>query len=1037
MQGAVRLCLRPPLRTAGNDRRPVGGHAAAAARRRQAGSRASHADGRGAGGGGVPRRPRIRRGARQHGHSHPPRRARFGGAARHRHGAAGAAAPRYRRTWRGAASARYPFRRQPRTLGAAHGQTQHCRPHAAGRHARRGGSGRTQLTAIWTIGGLLRAMAERGPAEAVVQMGDDSVGRWDHAALAGKAASLARGLRTRFAGATGTRVGLYAPNSPEWVAASLGILAAGAVLVPLDDLADLPEALPMLAASGVRILLASAAHAAADAQRLRELGIEVIVLGPQASACAGTESWETVMAGGGADLPPIDPEAPAAVLATSGTTSAPKTFLLSHRNIGANVTALLGLNLVGPEDRILLPLPLHHAYPLVVGMLTTLAAGSALVLPSGAGGPAIMRAAREGAISVIVGVPRLYDAIAGAIDARIAARPWPVRIIARSALWISGLVRRATGLSIGPMLFRPVRHAVSPALRLMVSGGARLEPATERRLEDLGWTVLSGYGLAETASIFTGNRPERRRFGSAGQPIGDGEIRIADPGTDGVGEIQLRGASVTPGYIDNPAANEAGFTRDGWFRTGDLGFIDRNGFLFVTGRAREVLVLGGGKKVNPEDLERVYGAAPQIQEIAVLEMDGALAALVRPDYAKIHAMGTVNIREGIRIVLAERAQPLSPYQRLAGFAVTDEPLPRTRMGKYRRFLLRDLYRRAASGAPAREARAPTEADQVLLAAPAAARAWALLRARHAGPIDLDMSPSLDMNFDSFTWMELTVALQEQCGIRLTESDIAAVTRLRDLFRIIAEREGAAPFEAGKPPLAADTERWLAPAGVLLTAVGVFFYVLNLLIMRLCFRLTVRGLEHLPPAGPYVITPNHVSDLDAMAIAAALPLSRLRQVYWAGDIVRLFYNAASRLFCRAVHLFPVDERFPSAAVDTAARVLAAGKVQVWFPEGWRAPDGRLQRFLPGVAQLLIRSGAPAVPAYLDGAFEALPRGHRIPRFRRITLVFGPPARAALLAQERDGATAEERVSAALRRRVIMLATDAGFTVTTIDRPGMTG
>ncbi len=136
------------------------------------------------------------------------------------------------------------------------------------------------------------------------------------------------------------------------------------------------------------------------------------------------------------------------------------------------------------------------------------------------------------------------------------------------------------------------------------------------------------------------------------------------------------------------------FTPDGWFRTGDLGFVDRRGFLHVTGRSKEILVLGGGKKVNPEDLERYFAEAPQIREIAVLEQDGRLVALVQPDPARVREMGTMNLREGIRVALAERSQGLPEYQRLYGFALTDQSLPRTRLGKHRRFMLPDLYRQA-------------------------------------------------------------------------------------------------------------------------------------------------------------------------------------------------------------------------------------------------------------------------------------------------------------------------------------------------------
>ena len=129
---------------------------------------------------------------------------------------------------------------------------------------------------------------------------------------------------------------------------------------------------------------------------------------------------------------------------------------------------------------------------------------------------------------------------------------------------------------------------------------------------------------------FTGNRPGARRAGSVGRPLAGRQIPSPSPDESGIGEIQLRGSSITHGYIDNPEANQAAFTGDGWFHTGDLGFLDDSGFLFVTGRAKEILVLGGGKKVSPEELERIYGTAPEIVELAVLEDKGDLVALVRP-----------------------------------------------------------------------------------------------------------------------------------------------------------------------------------------------------------------------------------------------------------------------------------------------------------------------------------------------------------------------------------------------------------------------
>lgn len=883
----------------------------------------------------------------------------------------------------------------------------------------------SRLPAPWTIGGLLRDLAAHGHHPAIIAFDEGGIETWDRGNLADKALHLAWGLRQNGVG-RGAPVALHAPNSPVWIVAALAILAAGGVLVPVDDLADPAQLEAALASSGARLIFTTARHLEASGDILRAHGASAILVDETAPSGHAAASWLSLARGQAVDLPvPADNE-PAVLSWTSGTTGSPKAFLLSHRNIACNVEALQELATIGPGDRALLPLPLHHAYPFVVGLLSTLTLGTAIVFPGGTTGPLLMSALREGQVTAVIGVPRLYDALLAAIEARVETRNRMVHLAWRALLGLTIFVRQSIGFRPGRFLFAAVRRGVGPRLRLMASGGARLEKETEERLEALGWTVLSGYGLAETASLFTANRPNDRRFGSAGRPLADGEIRIAHPDDQGTGEIELRGSSVTKGYLDNPEANRATFTPDGWFRTGDLGFVDRDGFLFVTGRAKEILVLGGGKKVIPEDLERVYGSAAEITEIVVLEEKGALVALVRPDRVELRGRGATNLRDGIRVILTETAQNLPSYQRLSGFALTDQPFPRTRLGKYRRFLLPALYAQAVAGGARRAAHALSPEDAALLRDPTAAAIWSLLRQRYPDQtIDLDVNLSLDLNLDSFGWMELTIVLEDRLGVLLSETDIAGIETIRDLLRLSIERRTQArarPRE--EPSIALDIERWLAPTGVFLTVLGVALYGLNRLVMRGLFRLRVTGIERLPATGPFLITPNHVSDLDGMAIAAVLPWSRFRHVYWAGDILRLFANPFARLFSRAMHLFPVDAKHPGAVLETASRVLASGNVQVWFPEGWRSPDGRLQRFLPGIGQLLLRSGAPAVPAHIGGAFAALPRGRRIPKLCRITVAFGRPEPVEALRAAGTGRTDEERIADALHQRVSALGGVSG-------------
>ena len=880
------------------------------------------------------------------------------------------------------------------------------------------------MIAVWTIPGLLHSVAQLGQHPAVIVSGPDGLCVRTSEALVRDVVAMANGLRRKGIG-HGEPIVLWAPNSAEWIVAALGIMAAGGVLVPIDDLWDEAQLAAVLRCSGARSIFTSARHLAAAGNMLCAKGVAVTLVDAPSTSDDTAPDWFLTGDAAGEDLAVPDVEDAAILSWTSGTTGAPKGFFLSYRNIGSNVHALCQLHVVNQDDRVLLPLPMHHAYPFVVGMLTPLTIGAPVILPADTTGPAITQALRSGDITTMIGVPRLYEAVIGAIEARISSHGRTLHFIWWLLMRAAILAQRSVGVRPGVVWFAVVRRSIAPRLRYLVSGGARLATETAEQLEALGWTVLSGYGLAETASLFTGNRPKDRCLASAGKPLADGEIRIAALDQEGIGEIELRGSAITKGYLNNPEANRTSFTPDGWFRTGDLGFVDRGGFLHVTGRSKEILVLGGGKKVNPEDLEHYYAEAPQIREIAVLEQEGRLVALVQPDPARVRAMGTMNLREGVRVALAERAQGLPEYQRLYGLALTDQSLPRTRLGKYRRFMLPDLYKQALAGGPRREPRRLGPEDQALLQDATAHAVWLFLQERYPQQaLDLDMNLGLELNVDSFTWMELTITLQDRLGIRLTEADIATIDTIRDLLRCCVDKARQGP--EGIPALRAEEDQlslWLTPTGPLLTLLGLLLYAINWAVMRVLFRLRVRGIGNLPADGAFVIAPNHASYLDPFAIAAALPLSRLRNLYWAGFVTLLFSTRSRRLFARAAHVFPVDERRPDKAIAAAVQVLDAGHVEVWFAEGWRSPDGQLQRFLPGIGQVLLRTGAAVVPTYVRGTFEAWPRSRRLPRPGRITVAFGCPDRAESLRATREGHSDEERVAQALRERVLALGVSA--------------
>ncbi|MFO1190326.1 MAG: AMP-binding protein [Alphaproteobacteria bacterium] len=874
------------------------------------------------------------------------------------------------------------------------------------------------MAEAWTYGTMAAALARRGSEPAVLIVHEGMIRTVAGARIADEAWRFAAGLRA--AGLRpGDRVAIQLPNGLAAIVSRLAVGLVGAVPVPIDDLASETEALGIIRDAACRRVLASMTHAVKLADRLAALPeaerCDVIVTGDGERLQDRLPWWRDMFGAPDELAAPVEADWPAVLVYTSGTTGAPKGFALSYANLRANLDALCATGIVGPGDRVLLPLPLHHVYPVVVGLLTPLMSGGVIVFPETVTGPDIVKALVRAQATIVIGVPRLYSAILEGLDARIAERGPLAAQAFHALLAVSIWARRRFGWALGRHLFKGLHARMGPKLRVLISGGAKLDPEAIERLDALGWDVLSGYGLAETASIFTGNLPHAKRIGSEGRPFGRGEIRIANPGADGVGEIELRGPSIFAGYFNNAEATAAAFTQDGWFRTGDLGVCDADGFLTVTGRAKELIVLGGGKNIYPDDVERVLGESPFVKEVAVLDHRGALVAIVLPDVTALREAGYTATEDALRVDIATRARSLPSYQRVTGLAIARTALPRTRLGKFQRFRLPAIYAELTAGGRTRREAAPplSPEDQALLADRRAQAIWKLLEEREPA-LDLDMSPELDLGMDSLRWMAFALQIEEKAGFHMDEAALQRITTVRDLLREAIEAPSV------RTVVKRPTEPMTGVAqGPLVAVIRFMVYGVIALVARTYFRLRVEGRENLPPAGPVILAANHVSDLDPGLVAAALPIGMRGRLRWGGDRGRLFRSKAGRWACRMMGIFPVDERRPVGALEAGVAALREGAVLPWFPESWRSPDGMIQRFMPGIGRLLLDAGVPVVPVYIDGAFAAMPRGRAWPRPVPITVRFGPLRRVEDLDSPGPEDEKPGRIADALRLDVVRL------------------
>jgi len=862
------------------------------------------------------------------------------------------------------------------------------------------------VTRYATLQDFVTELASHDAAPALITISNAQPSVRSFAALAQETRRLADELARDGVGAS-EPVAIVGPNSAAWATAFLAVIASGAAAMPLDDRSSVDELCAALERSACRRAFMTRTHA----ERLRRAGWQgdVRFLDPAASTLSAAQDEI-------ATLRKSKPEDVAVLAFTSGTTGTPKAVPLTHSNILANLAALCAEQLIGRGDRALLPLPLHHLYPLTVGFMTPLASGAAVVLPSGLGGPELVEALRVGRPTHMIGVPRLYQALLAGFRARIRGRGGAAARLFSPFLWVSTVCRRCSGARIGRILFRGLHRQLAPDLRVLVCGGAALDVSSEWELEGLGWEVLTGYGLTETSPILTFNRRGAARPGSAGQPVAGVRMRIARPDAQGVGEIEVTGPSVFAGYGGDPAATAAAFTPDGWFRTGDLGTLDEAGCLHVIARAGETIVLPDGKKIFPEAVESEYEKSPFIREVAILAVDGALVALVVPELDAIRLAGAERIEDRLRDVLAVQGARLPPWQRLQGFAVTRTGLPRTHLGKIRRHLLAQLYAAARERKAEAPAQLPSPEDRALLADPVAARLWNWLKARYPDrALSLDTSPQLDLGLDSLSWVGLTLELSPAIGVDLTEDALAHVITLRDLLRAAVAAAAAPAHET----IAVD-ERWFRQRGAVQRAVHRLVAALDRIVMRLLFRLSVEGRENVPASGPSLICPNHVSYLDPFAVAAALPYAILRSTFWGGWTGRLFLGPTTRLFSWIVQAIPVDpDRAVGRSLALGLSAVRQGKVLVWFPEGARSPTGELQKFHRGVGVIIAQSHVPAVPTLISGSFACWPRGKLLPRPGRITVQFGRPVSAAALAAAGGGKTEPEKIADALHAEVAAL------------------
>ena len=781
------------------------------------------------------------------------------------------------------------------------------------------------------------------------------------------------------------KVILISENQPEWGITYLATVQIGATVVPIDPqtarveviaLADFTEAKAVLASESLFEQLRSISG---ERENLDVLNLN------QLCAPSGAEEDVSPIDEIPADFPTVkvQPEATASIIFTMGTTVDPRGAMLSHKGFLANLHAVAQVLPPAETDRVLAILPLYHALGFSCSFLMAIYGGASVTYINTFKPTAILGSMREMETTAIIGVPRLYKLLYDAIKRYVLKTPTDA------------------DEPVDPAVIAQVKKALGGHVRVLISGGAALPRQVYDGFKRFGFTILEGYGMTETAPVLSVNPAGKSKAGSVGPPVNEVEFQIADPDADGIGEIVTKSPSTMAGYYRNSDATRE-VLRDGLLYTGDLGYIDDDGYLFLTGRKKDVIIASTGKNIYPVELEELYRHSPHISEICVVGIDPPdsfgeeVHTVIVPNCPKDDAR--LDVQESIQKHLLSCARSLPSHQNLQKVHFWEEKLPMTSDGEIDRLRVKTMLFRqfvADDAQPVGPAEATSPDEAIGEWEPGSREAEVVdelvrLSRVPSNRIRPESALDTDLGLDSMTRVELLLLLESKLNKQVPDDLAAMVRTVGDVIDVVntldAETAPAADDVSLDSSVAAEHgELALRPSHF---AKLIRFGIRT--IFRRRFSLQCHGVEHIPIGAPYIIASNHSSHLDTPAIMTALGAeSRNLRPLSARDY---FFNSRMKAWfvSQCLNALPFDRTENSLqSLRVAQEALLRHENLLIYPEGTRSLNGKLQPFKPGLGLLAFESGVPVVPAHVSGTYEALPKGKSLPRKSKVRVVFGEP------------------------------------------------
>ncbi|QQR49454.1 AMP-binding protein [bacterium] len=769
----------------------------------------------------------------------------------------------------------------------------------------------------------------------------------------------------------GDRVVIVAPNSPYWVCVMWGCLLRGAVMVPLT-IQSLGKVVQKIVEQTEAKLLFKYTFFRQDCGSIKTFDMELLSELVADLDGAAMHEYQACQD----DLMQI--------LYTSGTTGDPKGVMLTHKNLYSNMQAVAQVFPFVGRERILSLLPLSHILEQTIGLFLPSYLSAHIIYAHSH--TAIRSLLQEYQITKLIVVPEFLKVFMEKIENDVEQRG-KKKLFER----MQKLSQACGMIWFSRLLFRPVLKSLGSKLDIIACGGAPLDPLLEKKWQSFGIMILQGYGLTETSPVLTYNSLQSHRPGSVGKVLPGIELSIADDG-----EILAKGPNVFQGYFKNEEKTREAFTSDGWFKTGDMGHLDSDGFLFLDGRKKYMILGSGGQNVFPEDIEEELNQIDGVRDSCILGLE------LPSGHVEIHAVLLLDeqTKKTAEEIVALANNQLTSYQQISGWSLwCDSDFPRTSTRKIKKEEVKKVI--AVTGNQL--------VDQAQSFKSPLMRMIAQMSGRDIEKIN-ESTTLGQLQFDSLLTVELIMRVEQNFAAAIDESALTLKTTVADIEAMIAKKEPVKQM----PPI----KKW--PAWLAVRVMRVLLQSFFLLISRLFMCVRVRGLENVHNLkGPVIFMPNHTSYLDPLALIAALPWRvRFRLAFAAAsDVLYQEFAWGAWLAEFLFYAFPFPRHEAENiqhGLDTVGRLLDKNISVVLFPEGKVSETGELLPLKPGAGLIAIEMGVPVVPVTIIGTQSICSYAQLMPHARgTVEIIFGEPL---IFTRKESYTLATERLASALKKYV---------------------